>query len=167
MLAGPAGCLRSRWRSSPRKWRNDAAPRGRGKKVPRTRRCIKTLLSPNLGELGANVRKYLAPEGALRLTDRRLQRSHALHVRKYLAPEGALRHSFKHQRSVLYLCQKVPSTRKCIKTILGHRQWRLASPVRKHLAPEGALRPLWACFFVIRKHCQKSPSTRRCIKTAG
>ncbi len=43
VLAGPAGCLRSRWRSSPWKWRNDAVPRGRGQKAPSTRRCIKTL----------------------------------------------------------------------------------------------------------------------------
>ena len=43
MLAGPAGCLRSRWRSSLWKWRNDAAPRGRGQKAPSTTRCIKTL----------------------------------------------------------------------------------------------------------------------------
>ena len=34
--------MRSRRRSSPRKWRNDATPRGRGQKAPSTRRCIKT-----------------------------------------------------------------------------------------------------------------------------
>ena len=67
VLAGPAGCLRSRWRSGPRKWRHDAVSRVRG-------------------------RKHRAPVGALRLLYCRRTRYLRPLGRKHRAPVGALRH---------------------------------------------------------------------------
>ena len=114
MLAGPAGCLQSRWRSSPWKWRNNAVPRGRGQKAPSTTRCIKTRTRKTV-DFECPVRKHPAPQGALRLTTSIPWR--------YVTPR-----------------QKAPSTTRCIKTGAPSSLARAAHAVRKHPAPEGALR---------------------------
>ena len=44
----------------------------------------------------------------------------------------------------LTICQKAPSTRRCIKTSLSDCGPKAAMAVRKHPAPEGALRRLEA-----------------------
>ena len=54
-----------RWRSSPWKRCNHAAPRGRGQGAPRTARCIKTSLRVRTS-LHKLVREHPAPLGALR-----------------------------------------------------------------------------------------------------
>ena len=88
-----------------------------------------------------------------------------LSVRKHPAPEGTLR-LFTMLSVILFSCQKAPSTRRCIKTILSLIEVLLLH-VRKHPAPEGALRRLLVspCHELVLS--QKAPSTRRCIKTRG
>ena len=107
-------------------------------------------------------------------------------VRKHPAPEGALRHLLSDPEAKELLCQKAPSTRRCIKTSVD--SWfNSSTAVRKHPAPEGALRLQKAnpskAYFEVRKHPapegalrlhtlqpvlhtaggQKAPSTRRPI----
>ena len=72
-------------------------------------------------ELGAaegglsHVRKHPAPQGALRLLRLGHPGDHLSQVRKHPAPEGALR--LKDELGVeAEVRQKVPSTRRCIKT---------------------------------------------------
>ena len=65
--------------------------RSASQKAPSTRRCIKTSKSSLRVKTSPFVRKYLAPEGALRRPDRH-ERHHPCNVRKHPAPEGALRH---------------------------------------------------------------------------
>ena len=65
VLAGPAGCLRGRWRSGSWKWRHAAGSRARG-------------------------RKHLAPVGALRRC-KNSGTEHPYQVSKHRAPVGALR----------------------------------------------------------------------------
>ena len=55
-----------RWRSSPWKRCNHAAPRSRGQGAPRTARCIKTSLRARSEEVLLAVREHPAPLGALR-----------------------------------------------------------------------------------------------------
>ena len=67
VLQPPAGrAPAGRWRSSPWKRCNHAAPRSRGQGAPRTTRCIKTLPRQRSGS-DTCVREHLAPLGALRL----------------------------------------------------------------------------------------------------
>ena len=61
-------------------------------------------------------------------------------VRKHPAPEGALRLSGLAAAHDSLLCQKAPSTRRCIKTSGASRSRSGRVDVRKHPAPEGALR---------------------------
>ena len=156
--------MRSRWRSSPWKWRNDAVPRGRGQKAPSTTRCIKTdpstdpardyarqkapsttrciMTSRNESEVvRVDVRKHPAPQGALRpdAGGRLLHRGDR--VRKHPAPQGALRQVRNHTMVSEDLGQKAPSTTRCIKTSITGLSMTTAS-VRKHPSPEGALRRL-------------------------
>ena len=139
VLAGPAGCLRSRWRSSPRKWRNDAVPRGRGQKAPSTRRCIKTCHS--------DAYQSCRPRQKAPSTTRRIKTnmtttpsSVLVLVRKHPAPEGALRPDLRRILEEHGTRQKAPSTRRCIKTLARVALDNLPKLVRKHPAPEGALR---------------------------
>ena len=137
MLAGPAECLRSRWRSSPWKWRNDAAPRSRSPKAPSTTRCIKTV--QNLD----NFHLDLSPKAP----------SATRHIKTTASG------SSKAARS-----QKAPSTRRCIKTSCAPPNTPGWPAVRKHPAPQSALRQ---CCGLPSAHCvlgQKAPSTTRCMK---
>ena len=138
MPAGPAGCLRSRWRSSLRKWRNDATPRGRSQKAPSTRRCIKTP-QVALKVIVHIVRKHPAPEGALRLQFVQpldeYTRQKAPSTRRCIKTTSRIALAGRAM-----IGQKAPSTRRCIKTVQDDRGWRLQPSVRKHPAPEGALR---------------------------
>ena len=66
VLQPPAGrAPQGRWRSSPWKRCNHAAPRGRGQGAPRTARCIKTGTSGGWWP-ASRVREHPAPLGALR-----------------------------------------------------------------------------------------------------
>ena len=139
MLAGPAGCLRSRWRSSPRKWRNDAVPRGRVRKHPAPEGALR--LVPDCREHSVQgVRKHPAPQGALR--PKKLLADWILTlVRKHPAPEGTLRRTTVATFCLNSVGQKAPSTRRCIKTNSS-----------THTA-------------AVCVASQEAPSTRRCIKT--
>ena len=138
VLAGPTGCLRSRWRSGFRKWRHDAVSRARvGKRrapvgalrlrdevrsnhcsrcreAPRTCRCIKTVSSA--GPVGEDelVGKRRAPVGALR---HRAVRVHDVFPRvgKRRAPVGALRLGCASLAAPLPR-REAPRTCRCIKT---------------------------------------------------
>ena len=188
MPAGPARYLRSRWRSSPRKWRNDAVPRGRGQKAPSTRRCIKTNTWLFTIVASTSVRKHLAPEGALRhdVPDsgqgphegqkaprtRRCIKTLSPGVRLRMpasqkAPRTrrCVKTSGRAPGSTRSCCQKAPRTRKCIKTLRPYRNRYFPTLVRKHLAPEGALRRPKPTLTAGRVLCQKAPRTRRCIET--
>ena len=89
VLAGPAGCLRSRWRSSPWKWRNDAIPRGRGQKALSTTRCIETSASAFLVAWSSSQK---APSTTRCIKTVPLMISFSIsHVRKHPAPLGVLR----------------------------------------------------------------------------
>ena len=113
-----------------------------GQKAPSTRRCIKTSGGQSRRSPRPDVRKHPAPEGALRHSTvasaviRAMVRKHPVlegalgrlrvqvvelepRVRKHPAPEGALRPSLMLLFIFLRFCQKAPSTRRCIKTIVG------------------------------------------------
>ena len=55
-----------RWRSSPWKRCNHAAPRSGGQGAPRTARCIKTVVALHESLRSCHVREHPAPLGALR-----------------------------------------------------------------------------------------------------
>ena len=183
MLAGPAGCLRSRWRSSPWKWRNDATPRSRGQKAPSTRRCIKTtdatiFKTATFGQKAPSTRRCIKTNFSV--AREHVDRQKALNTRR------CIKTSFPTS-SLGCLSQKAPSTRRCIKTDQSFAQLGPQPQVRKHPAPEGALRRVHDCLprvlFLVRKHpapegalrrhrhvltrtrprCQKAPSIRRPI----
>ena len=91
VLAGPAGCLRSRWRSGPRKWRHDAVSRVRGRKhrapVGALRRgAVKLVFSMGSWQEAPRTCRCIKTEGVNRRSCR------LLHGRKHRAPVGALRH---------------------------------------------------------------------------
>lgn len=68
VLRPPAGrAPQGRWRSSPWKRCNHAAPRGRGQGAPRTARCIKTSARRAPPCCRRPVRDHPTPLGALRL----------------------------------------------------------------------------------------------------
>ena len=94
------------------------------------------------GPRSSGVRKHPAPEGALR-RGFELISGDIVFVRKHPAPEGALRPFLLAVWRPLFVSQKAPSTRRCIKTHLIF--------VRGGNVTSG----------------QKAPSTRRCIKTAS
>ena len=139
MLADPAGCLRSRWRSSPWKQRNDATPRGRGQKAPSTRRCIKTHLASFREVLGV-CQKAPSTRRCIKTCEYCGSRQWCYPVRKHPAPEGALRPLHTPLGDTLIRSQKAPSTRRCIKTQNLREGDGPRVNVRKHPAPEGALR---------------------------
>ena len=106
-----------RWRSSPWKRCNHAAPRGRGQGAPRTARCIKTHGRFALCFLSGRVREHPAPLGALR---RVVGGQGDVEVSQG-APRTA--RCIKTQSSTGYCAhdrrrQGAPRTARCIKTLL-------------------------------------------------
>ena len=138
VLAGPTGCLRSRWRSGFRKWRHDAVSRARGREAPRTCRCIKTFPT-EFTSSQALVGKRRAPVGALRLLP--------CYV---VAPTSCRREAPRTCRCIKTLQkqryrasisgQQAPRTCRCIKTTWRPLLSCNVPPVSKHRAPVGALR---------------------------
>ena len=116
VLAGPAGCLRGRWRSGSWKWRHAAGSRARGRKhlapvgalrpyqttsdifsswqeAPRTCRCIKTLQKQRYR---ASISGQQAPRTCrcIKTTWRPLLSCNVPPVSKHRAPVGALRRKY-------------------------------------------------------------------------
>ena len=64
VLAGPAGCLRGRWRSGPRKWRHDAGSMARVSKHHAPVGALRP--KDTSGEVfGSFVSKHHAPVGVM------------------------------------------------------------------------------------------------------
>ena len=142
VLAGPAGCLRGRWRSGPRKRRHAAGSRAR-------------------------VSKHRAPVGALRHTSSRPLLQKRFTVSKHRAPVGALRHT--SSRPLLQKRFTVSKHRAPVGALRPHhlQRMRLRVRVSKHRAPVGALRqPAQGLSLHILER-QQAPCTCRCIKTGN
>ena len=137
VLAGPAGCLRGRWRSGPRKWRHAAGSRAR-------------------------VSKHRAPVGALRLCDEK-NSDDAAPVSKHRAPVGALRLSL-HSQLLRRQSQQAPCTCRCIKT---RDQTPTSTSHRRQQAPRTCrcIKTTSARAIPAHSRGQQAPRTCRCIKT--
>ena len=107
------------------------------------------------------VRKHRAPKGALRHDKFLVVILRSRRVRKHRAPKGALRldgepDHFPEEG----VCQKAPSTKRCIKTYPPSSFSSSASTaVRKHRAPKGALRRVEP--HLVDKLLVQSESTER------
>ena len=139
VLAGPAGCLRGRWRSGPRKRRHAAGSRARVSKHRAPVGALRHTSSRPLLQKRFTVSKHRAPVGALR--PHHLQRMRLrVRVSKHRAPVGALRQPAQGLSLHILERQQAPCTCRCIKT--GGRGRRGRSRCR-----------------------QQAPCTCRCIKT--
>ena len=87
-------------------------------KAPSAKRCIKTTPLPRGSFPLAFVRKHRAPNGALRPCIQQEYRASESPVRKHQAPNGALRLVLSFGEQHVYLCQKAPSAKRCIKTLV-------------------------------------------------
>ena len=114
VLAGPAGCLRGRWRSGSWKWRHAAGSRARG-------------------------RKHLAPVGALRP----YQTTSDIFSSWQEAPRTCrcIKTLQKQRYRASISGQQAPRTCRCIKTKVQWSPLMRYVSVSKHLAPVGVLRP--------------------------
>ena len=139
VLQPPAGrAPQGRWRSSPWKRCNHAAPRGR-------------------------VREHPAPLGALRLVGRP---SELTVLDSQGAPRTARCIKTARPGSPRAGCRRqgAPRTARCIKTGGTRPPWP-TSCVRDHPAPLGALRHVGVTAVVVHCSGQGPPRTARCIKT--
>ena len=138
VLAGPAGCLRGRWRSGPRKRRHAAGSRARVSKHRAPVGALRHTSSRPLLQKRFTVSKHRAPVGALR--PHHLQRMRLrVRVSKHRAPVGALRQPAQGLSLHILERQQAPCTCRCIKTGNDGAENGTAN-VSKHRAPVGALR---------------------------
>ena len=138
VLAGPAGCLRGRWRSGSWKWRHAAGTRARGRKHRAPVGALR-LIAKN--EPAALLGRQEAPRTCRCIKTRATVPATAkVAGRKHRAPVGALRHTYGN--GVCRCCwQEAPRTCRCIKTKVQWSPLMRYVSVSKHLAPVGVLRP--------------------------
>ena len=114
------------------------------------------------------VRKHRAPKGSLRRADVHSCRSWGCRFRRPRAPDGALRPFAFLSVTLVIVCRKAPSAKRCIKTSDLQPQRFHARPVRKHRAPKGALRPSFDFISMglkdVRKHRAPKGALRRNIR---